>query len=55
VNGQELAWSEHDVLAIPAWASYRHVNASRSADAVLFSYTNEPVVRALDLYRDELV
>lgn len=55
VNGQEISWGEHDVFVVPAWASYEHVNASRSDDAVLFSYNNEPVVRALGLYRDELL
>jgi gentisate 1,2-dioxygenase len=55
VNGQEITWGEHDIFVIPAWASYEHINASRSDDAVLFSYNNEPVVRALGLYRDELL
>jgi gentisate 1,2-dioxygenase len=55
VDGQEIAWGEKDVFVVPSWAGYEHVNASRSADAVLFSYTNEPVVRALGLYRDELL
>ncbi|MGH3389821.1 MAG: cupin domain-containing protein [Actinomadura sp.] len=55
VNGQEITWGEHDIFVVPAWASYEHSNASRSDDAVLFSYNNEPVVRALGLYRDELL
>ncbi|MGH3165290.1 MAG: hypothetical protein ACRDN0_05270, partial [Trebonia sp.] len=55
VNGQQIAWAEHDVLVVPAWAGYQHVNMSRSHDAVLFSYSNEPVLRALGLYRDELL
>jgi gentisate 1,2-dioxygenase len=42
-------------LTVPSWASYQHVNSSRSAAAVLFSYTNEPVVRALGLYWEQLL
>jgi gentisate 1,2-dioxygenase len=55
VDGREIPWGEHDILAIPSWAAYEHVNASRSTDAVLFSYTNQPVVQALGLYREELL
>jgi gentisate 1,2-dioxygenase len=53
VGDQEITWGEKDIFVIPSWAAYEHVNASGSDDAVLFSYTNEPVVRALGLYRDE--
>ncbi|ROR46470.1 cupin domain-containing protein [Kitasatospora cineracea] len=53
VDGVRLEWSEHDTIAIPGWATYRHVNASASQDAVLFSYSDEPVMRALGLYRTE--
>jgi gentisate 1,2-dioxygenase len=55
VDGEEFHWAEHDVLTVPSWASYQHVNSSRSAAAVLFSYTNEPVVRALGLYWEQLL
>jgi gentisate 1,2-dioxygenase len=55
VDGQRIDWGEHDIFVVPSWAGYQHINASRSHDAVLFSYTNEPVVRALGLYRDELL
>lgn len=51
VNGVRLEWAEHDTFAVPGWASYRHVNTSASRDAVVFSYTDEPVMRALGLYR----
>jgi gentisate 1,2-dioxygenase len=55
IDGQEFAWREKDVLAVPSWASYRHVNPSSTDDAVLFAYSDEPVVKALGLYRDELL
>jgi gentisate 1,2-dioxygenase len=54
INDQEFHWTEKDVLVIPSWATYRHVNSSPSQDAVVFAYSNEPVIKALGLYRDEL-
>ncbi|HWD03441.1 MAG TPA: cupin domain-containing protein [Amycolatopsis sp.] len=54
IDGEEITWSEKDVLVVPSWATYQHTNASRTDDAVLFSYSNEPVVKALGLYREEL-
>lgn len=53
VDGKRLEWSENDVFAVPGWAAYQHRNSSTSDEAVLFSYTNEPVIRALGLYREE--
>lgn len=55
INGQEFHWQDKDVLVIPSWATYRHINISRARDAVLYSYSNEPVIKALGLYREELV
>jgi gentisate 1,2-dioxygenase len=55
VNGEAITWGEKDIFVIPSWAAYEHINSARSQDAVLFSYTNEPVIRALGLYREELL
>lgn len=55
VDGERLEWSAGDVFAIPGWAGYQHTNSSATEDAILFSYTNEPVLRALGLYRQELL
>lgn len=55
VDGKEIPWREKDVFVIPSWASYQHRNASSGNEAVLFSYSNEPVLKALGLFRDELV
>jgi gentisate 1,2-dioxygenase len=55
VNGTSFDWAEHDILAISSWATYEHRNGSRTEDAVLFSYTNEPVVRAVGMYREQLL
>ncbi len=53
VGDKEMSWGEHDVFAIPGWYKYRHLNDSATGDAVLFTYSNEPTLRALGLYRDQ--
>jgi gentisate 1,2-dioxygenase len=53
VDGQRLEWSEKDVFAVPGWALYEHLNPGRQ-DAILFSYTDAPVMTALGLYREEI-
>jgi gentisate 1,2-dioxygenase len=55
VDGTVLEWGDKDTFAVPGWAAHRHANASAGTDAVLMSYTNEPVHRALGLYREEHV
>lgn len=52
VDDVELRWAEHDVFAIPGWREYRHLNSSASHDAVLFSFTDEPTLRSLGMYRE---
>jgi gentisate 1,2-dioxygenase len=51
VGDTQLDWSDHDVFCVPGWAPYQHQIAP-GRDAVLFSYTDEPVLRALGLYRE---
>ncbi len=53
VDGTRLDWAQHDTFAVPGWAAYRHLNTSASADAVLFSYSDQPVMNSLGLYRCE--
>ena len=48
VDGEELPWSRGDVLAIPAWRSFTHL---AETDAVLFTMTDEPVLRQLGWLR----
>lgn len=52
VDGKQLEWHEKDVFAVPGWTSYEHINSSHSSDAVLFAFSDEPVLRALGLYRE---
>ncbi|MEA2639432.1 MAG: gentisate 1,2-dioxygenase, partial [Chloroflexota bacterium] len=53
VNGVRFDWAEHDIFVIPKWAIHEHVNGSKTADACLFSYNDQPVMQALGLYREE--
>jgi gentisate 1,2-dioxygenase len=43
----------NDVFAIRGWLAYQHWNAAVDEDAVRFTYFNEPVMKALYLYREE--
>ncbi len=52
VNGEKLEWEEHDTFAVPGWAVHEHVNGSGNDEAILFSFSDEPVLRALGLYRE---
>lgn len=51
VGDQVLEWSAGDVFCAPGWEPFRH-SVRPGGDAVLFSYTDEPVLRALGLYRE---
>ena len=53
VDGRRFDWSENDTLAVPNWATCRHLNTSGSDDVVLFTYSDEPVMQALGLYRED--
>jgi gentisate 1,2-dioxygenase len=54
VGEQRLDWSEHDVFCVPGWLPYRH-RVEAGTDAVLFSFTDEPVLRSLGLYRENWI
>ena len=45
---RDLAWREGDIFVMPAWTNYHHVSAR---GAVLFSASDEPIHKALDLFR----
>jgi len=53
VGGQTFDWEEKDIFSIPSWCAHSHANASRSEEAVLFSFNDLPAMRALALYREE--
>lgn len=54
VGGKRFEWEEKDIFAIPSWCAYRH-GASGSEDAVLFSFNDFPAMKALSLFREEVL
>lgn len=53
VGGKILEWQQFDTFAVPGWAVHEHVNSSSHDEAILFSFTDEPVLRELGYYREE--
>ena len=53
IDDRVYDWAPGDVFALPLWAAHCHENVSASQDAILFSFTDAPVMRALDWYREQ--
>ena len=53
VRGQAIDWEDKDVFVAPGWAWHEHANASDSEPAVLFSFTEAPVLQSLSLHREQ--
>jgi len=54
IDGERIEWGDHDTFAVPGWASHSHENARSDDPALLFSFSDAPVQKALGLYREEL-
>jgi gentisate 1,2-dioxygenase len=52
VGGTRLDWEDKDVFTVPTWTFREHVNDC-DRPAFLFNFTDAPVMKALDLYREE--
>ena len=52
VGDRRLAWEDKDVFTVPTWTFHEHVNTG-NRPALLFSFTDAPVMKALALYREE--
>ncbi len=50
IGGTPFAFEPHDVFVVPAW---QPVSLAASMDSVLFSYSDRPVLSALNLLREE--
>jgi 1-hydroxy-2-naphthoate dioxygenase len=50
---RELAWTQHDVLALPNWIWHRQINRSKREGATLFVMTDMPILEAFGFYREE--
>jgi gentisate 1,2-dioxygenase len=51
VAGMQLEWQEGDTFVVPAWAWHEH--ASQGGEAVLFSFSDRPVMQAFGLEREQ--
>jgi gentisate 1,2-dioxygenase len=49
----ELHWKTGDTFCIPNWLWHRHINRSRTQQALLFAVSDTPALMALGLYREE--
>jgi len=52
VEGTRLEWKRNDVFTVPGWLWHQHKNTTGS-NAFLYSVTDEPTMRKLDLFREE--
>ncbi len=52
VGDQTFDWGPRDVFVVPSWAAVSH---EAGEDAVLFSFSDRPVQKALGLWREEVV
>lgn len=53
VGGKRLDWEDKDVFTVPTWTFAEHVNAGERP-AFLFSFSDAPVMKALQLYREQI-
>jgi len=55
INGQPFHWNKGDSFIVPLWHTHRHINRSSSKEAILFSMSDSPLLKSLELYREESV
>ena len=53
INGRTFEWNQGDCFVLPLWSWHSHENRSAKDEAILFSVSDMPVVKALKLYREE--
>jgi gentisate 1,2-dioxygenase len=53
IGERRFEWEQGDSFVVPLWYDHRHLNRSSSDEAILFSMSDAPVLKALDLYREE--
>ncbi|HWO56223.1 MAG TPA: cupin domain-containing protein [bacterium] len=51
IDGEPIHWQEKDTFALPGWAVHEHIN-SCTEPALLFSFTDDPTLRALGFYHE---
>ena len=53
VGEKKFHWQKGDSFIVPLWHTHRHLNLSTSDEAILFSMSDAPALKALDLYTEE--
>ncbi|HYA27850.1 MAG TPA: cupin domain-containing protein [Acidobacteriota bacterium] len=53
VGQKKFEWQQGDSFVVPLWHRHRHLNRSSRDEAILFSMSDAPAIRALELYREE--
>ena len=51
INGKRFDWALNDTFVVPAWSWHEH--ASTGGEAVLFSYSDRPILRSFGLDREQ--
>jgi gentisate 1,2-dioxygenase len=54
IGDSTFTWEPGDTLVAPPWRWIAHANLSSSAPACLFQFNDEPAVRALGLWQEEI-
>jgi gentisate 1,2-dioxygenase len=54
IGDAPLAWERGDTFVAPAWHRVEHRNLAATEPACLFSFNDEPAVRALGLWQEEI-
>ena len=49
----EFRWSDHDSYTVPSWRWHAHKNLSQTEPAILFSFTDRPLLEMTGLDRQE--
>ena len=52
-GNQTIEWGRHDTMAIPNWLWHQH-DVGADGDAILFGVHDEPALRALGMFRQEI-
>ena len=53
VGDQVFEWGRNDMFVVPSWAWHAHENKNADRDAVLYSVSDAPTIKAVGLYREE--
>ncbi len=54
IGDHRFEWEQGDSFVVPLWYAHRHSNCSSTDEAILFSMSDAPVLKALDLYREDI-